>query len=134
MTPEVRGALDTVTLLDILIALGGALAIVGVITGWVKTVRPLIKAVGDFLRDWNGLPARPGRAAEPGFPERMQAVEQRLESISFHVQPNHGGSAHDQMREEIAGRLDELLHELAEFRAAYRRDLAHNHPDYDPPD
>ncbi|WP_020385877.1 hypothetical protein [Kribbella catacumbae] len=39
------------------------------------------KRVDAFLEDWNGEPARPGRAEVPAMPKRMQLVEDRLTKL-----------------------------------------------------
>lgn len=59
-----------------------ALAAIGVLArgmyrGW--------KRVDAFLEDWNGEPARPGRAEVPAMPKRMKQVEERLTKLETAV-------------------------------------------------
>ena len=48
----------------------------------IKYVRPFIKRIGQFLDDWNGEPARPGRDESPGVMARLKNVEETLEEHS----------------------------------------------------
>ena len=88
----------------------------------LKRVRAVGRQVEDFLESWQGRPARPGYPAEPGIPERVAGIEglmpgwettladhtEAIQEIRYHVQPNHGGSAHD----ELARKLDEVADRL----------------------
>ena len=109
---------------------------------WAKGVKDKLD---EFFEGWFGRPERTGFPAEPGVPERLRNIEdlvpgwttalgkiedhtEAIKEISYHVQPNHGGSAHDeltkQLREivaevrgigraqvEMAGQLDDLRDE-----------------------
>ena len=88
----------------------------------LKRARAVGRQVEDFLESWQGRPARPGYPAEPGIPERVASIEghmpnwettladhtEAIQEIRYHVQPNHGGSAHD----ELARKLDEVADRL----------------------
>ena len=50
------------------------------------------KKLADFLEDWNGEPARPGRPARLGVPERLARIEAQL-------WPNGGSSLHDKVNQ-----------------------------------
>lgn len=64
----------------------GALAVALTALGLLmRAVYRAWKKVDAFLEDWNGEPARPGRAARPSMPARMAAVEKQ-------VTPNGGNT------------------------------------------
>lgn len=74
-------------------------AAVGVVLGVVLTALTLAALIGrplrklarqgdEFREDWYGTPARPGRAAVPGVPERLALIEKELK-------PNSGGTLRD---------------------------------------
>ena len=92
----------------------------------VKRARAVGRQVEDFLESWQGRPARPGYPAEPGIPERVAGIEdlmpgwttalaehtEAIEEIRYHIQPNHGGSAHDALSrklDEVADRLGHVM-------------------------
>lgn len=75
----------------------------GALCGAILTIAALVKFVGRplwkgwrridaFLQDWNGEPARPGRAAVPSMPERVSGVESRLTKVETQVTPNGGNT------------------------------------------
>ena len=89
---------------------------------WAKGVKDKLD---EFFEGWFGRPERTGFPAEPGVPERLRNIEdlvpgwttalgkiedhtEAIKEISYHVQPNHGGSAHD----ELARKLDEVADRL----------------------
>ncbi len=53
-----------------------------------KPLRRLAKQNDEFREDWYGQPARPGRDAVPGVPERLRRIEKELH-------PNGGGTMRD---------------------------------------
>lgn len=53
-----------------------------------KPLRRLARQNDEFREDWYGTPARPGRAAVPGVPERLALIERELK-------PNSGSSLRD---------------------------------------
>ncbi|MCT2277983.1 hypothetical protein O7630_34695 [Micromonospora sp. WMMD718] len=74
-------------------------AAAGVILGVVLTALTLAAVIGrplrrlarqndEFREDWYGVPARPGRAAVPGVPERLALIEKELK-------PNSGSTLRD---------------------------------------
>lgn len=65
-----------------IIVLGGSWAV------FIRNIRPLFAKLSDFFDDWNGRPARPGHAAEPGVMERLATVE-------YQVHNNGGNSMKD---------------------------------------
>ena len=84
----------------------------------LKRARAVGRQAEDFLESWQGRPARPGYPAEPGIPERVAGIEdlmpgwtaalaehtEAIQEIRYHIQPNHGGSAHD----ALSAKLDAL--------------------------
>ena len=53
-----------------------------------KPLRRLAKQNDEFREDWYGCPARPGRSAVPGVPERLALIEKELK-------PNSGSTLRD---------------------------------------
>lgn len=82
---------------------------------WVKAFKGKLD---EFFEGWFGRPERTGFPAEPGVPERLRNIEdlvpgwttalgkiedhtEAIKEISYHVQPNHGESAHDSLSEKL---------------------------------
>lgn len=78
--------------------IGAAAAVLGVLWGAVVKLVPLLKKLGNFLDDVGGEPARPGVPARAGLMERVQRIEHEL----F---PNSGKSLRDQTN-RIEGLLE----------------------------
>ena len=90
----------------------------------LKRARAVGRQIEDFLESWQGRPARPGYPAEPGIPERVAGIEElvpgwttalsehteAIEEIRYHIQPNHGGSAHDALVRKIDALGEHLAH------------------------
>lgn len=66
-------------------AIGGAVTIALLVA---RPLRKILKQNEEFREDWYGTPARPGRDAIPGVPERLSKIEAEL-------RPNHGSSFRD---------------------------------------
>ncbi len=62
-----------------------------------------------FLEDWNGTPARPGRSAVPGVMERLVDLEKGLAKVRHEMFPNSGSSLRDSV-----DRVEEGLSALRE--------------------
>lgn len=71
-----------------------ALALAGMVG---KPLRRLARQNDEFREDWYGTPARPGRTAVPGVPERLALIEKELK-------PNSGSTLRDAI-----GRLENRL-------------------------
>lgn len=93
------------------IALVALMAVIAFL--WAK-VWPVVSRFVHFLDDFIGEKARPGVPARPGVMERLQALEEALDEIRYHVQPNGGRSAHDR----LVARVDALVARLDEHMAA----------------
>lgn len=90
----------------------------------LKRARAVGRQVEDFLESWQGRPARPGYPAEPGIPERVAGIEdlmpgwttalaehtEAIEEIRYHIQPNHGGSAHDALSRKLDSLVERVGH------------------------
>lgn len=97
----------------------------------LKRARAVARRIEDFLEGWEGRPKRPGFPAEPGMPERVRTIEDlvpgwttaltehtaAIEEIRYHIQPNHGGSAHDALVRKIDA-LDSRLDRLTDAQLA----------------
>ncbi|MBM0257038.1 hypothetical protein [Micromonospora sp. 4G55] len=83
------------------IAAGVVLGVVSsalVLAGLIgRPLRKLARQNDQFREDWYGMPARPGRDAVPGVPERLARIEQEFRT--------NGGST---LRDAI-GRLETRL-------------------------
>lgn len=80
---------DVQTLIGIgggIVGIFGAALTIGVTVG--RPLRRLARQNDEFREDWYGVPARPGRAAVPGVPERLSLIEKELK-------PNHGSTLRD---------------------------------------
>lgn len=88
---------DLQTWVAIAAIVGGivAMATLAVMVG--RPLRRLARQNDEFREDWYGVPARPGRSAIPGVPERLARIEKEL-------QPNGGSSMRD-----AVGRLEAKL-------------------------
>lgn len=85
------------------------------IGSYIRWILPIVREVRQFLEDWNGKPKRPGYDPEPGFPERMKAVEKvvsdlrgdmttlsaHVAEVSYNTQANGGLSSHDLVIDEF---------------------------------
>ena len=122
------------TLLPVQI-IGGVSVVAAVAWLWKAAIRPAYRSwrvfkarLDEFFDGWFGRPARPGFPAEPGVPERLAAYDERIDGmtaaltehaeaiadIRYHVQPNHGESAHDALTEQIK----ELSREVRDMGSA----------------
>ncbi len=72
-------------------------AVVGCAAWCVRWAWRILRALGHFLDDWRGEPARDGRPATPGLMARLGSVEDLVKTISAEVRPNHGNSLRDQV-------------------------------------
>lgn len=90
--------MDASTFATIAGGVGGAL-VTGLTVGAAiaRPIRKLGRQQDEFREDWYGLPARPGRTAQPGVMERLGGIEGQLH-------PNGGGSLRD-----AVNRLDTKL-------------------------
>lgn len=75
-----------------------ALALAGLIG---KPLRKLARQNDEFREDWYGQPARPGRDAVPGVPERLARMEKELH-------PNGGGTLRDAIN-RVEQRLEDHI-------------------------
>ncbi|MFI6333183.1 hypothetical protein ACIBBG_33525 [Micromonospora chersina] len=66
-----------------------------------KPLRKLARQNDEFREDWYGQPARPGRDAVPGVPERLARMEKELH-------PNGGGTLRDAIN-RVEQRLEDHL-------------------------
>ena len=85
----------------ILGVLSSALVLAGMVG---RPLRRLARQNDEFREDWYGTPARPGRNAVPGVPERLSRIEKEL-------QPNGGATVRDALGrlEQSIGHLDNRL-------------------------
>lgn len=76
-----------------------------------KKLKPFLDGLRNFLDDWAGTEARPGVAKRPGVMERLDNIEQQLDTADVkltetnkQLKPNGGNSVADkvtQIREAI---------------------------------
>lgn len=66
-----------------------------------RPLRRLTRQLDDFRDDWYGEPARPGRDAVPGVPERLARIEQEFRT--------NGGSTLRDAVGRLETRLDDHL-------------------------
>ena len=83
----------------------GALGLVGVVI--VRPLRHTLADVREFLADWRGEPARPGRPASPGVPERLAGIEGRVGEVERELRTNGGSTLRDAVAANTA-RLREV--------------------------
>lgn len=87
-------------------------------------LRVWLARVQRFLEDWFGEDARPGVPGRQGVMPRLQGYDDRisglegamaeyheaLADVRYHVQPNHGGSAHDALAKRMEALREQLQH------------------------
>ena len=80
----------------------GVLTSVLVLAGVIgRPLRKLARQNDEFREDWYGMPARPGRDAVPGVPERLARMEKELH-------PNGGGTLRDAIN-RVEQRLEDHI-------------------------
>ena len=108
---DMRALLDAVTIGDIV----GLLAAVGAIWASIKWVRPALRAITNFLDDWNGEPERPGVPGRAGVLEQIADLRTDVDlaktlardaaesasDAAFHSKPNHGSSSYDVLMRQV---------------------------------
>lgn len=108
---DMRALLDAVTIGDIV----GLLAAVGAIWASIKWVRPALRAITNFLDDWNGEPERPGVPGRAGVLEQIADLRTDVDlaktlardaaesasDAAFHSKPNHGSSSYDVLMRQL---------------------------------
>lgn len=117
----------------------GLIAALGAVYASIKWLRPALKAITNFLDDWNGEAARPGVQARPGVVAqlgelRTETAELR-ESVglaqtlardaalsaadaALHSKPDHGQSSYDHLVQKIDGinrAIDDSIKDRAEL-------------------
>lgn len=70
----------TTTATAVGVVAGAGLAVTTLIVTVGRPLRRLGRWLDEFREDWYGQPARPGRAAIPGIPERLARIEGELRS------------------------------------------------------
>lgn len=121
--PEVdvpAGWLETVTVAQVV-------AVVVLVTGIAAFMMRVVRPLMDFLRDWNGRPARPGGQPVPGIPDRISAIERHIADAptrhDLDVLERREDAEHESMRasiQRIGARVGDL-----ERREAARHDVEH---------
>lgn len=92
----------------IAVVLGAWFAVVKFIGPFFKRIRNWITTWEQFMADWAGEPARPGRDAVPGVMERLNRIDGELR--------NNGGSSIKDAVDRIESRLKEGDVEFAKLQ------------------
>lgn len=77
------------------LTLAAIVTAVGVLWKVAVSGRRLVKSLGQFLGDWTGEPARPGHAARPGIPQRLERLEVGQAEIRQQLRVTGGDSLRD---------------------------------------
>ena len=97
-------------LMEISVSVGALLTTYFLLNKFIKPIllgiRHTLDAVHEFLRDWAGEDARPGRDAIPGVMERLNAIDGQLK--------NNGGSTIKDAVDRIERRVNHIDERLAE--------------------
>ena len=91
---------------------GAIVAVTGALFALSRTfssVRATGRRWDDFLDDWHGTPARPGRPKVPGVMERLVDLETTVHTVKHELFPNSGASLRDS--------LDRLEKDVGKMRA-----------------
>jgi hypothetical protein len=72
------GHVTSSTTADAVLAAAAVVTALGVLWRTTRPARRLARSVREFLEDWNGEPARPGRTATHPIPERLSRIELQL--------------------------------------------------------
>lgn len=78
--------------------LGAWFAVATFIAPFFKKVRKLIEALEQFVEDWSGTPAKPGRDEVHGVMERLNRIDGELR--------NNGGSSLKDAVDRIEARIE----------------------------
>jgi len=111
---------------EILVAVAGVVAVLGLFAKVWKTVRPVWRGVREFLEDWRGEPGRDGVPERQGVMKRLATIEtdgavnakkldetaRKLDAIDHELHPNSGSSLRDQV-DNITRTLDEHIAQQA---------------------
>ena len=89
------------------IVLGGAAGVFwAVFRPIIKKFKLFIASINDFMRDWAGTPAEPGRDAVPGVMERLKKLDGQL--------TNNGGASMKDAVDRIEADIKEIKVRLDE--------------------
>lgn len=108
---DLQTLMDAITIGDIV----GLLAAIGAIWASIKWVRPALRAITNFLDDWNGEPERPGVPGRAGVLEQIADLRTDVDlakalardaaessaDAAFHSKPNHGSSSYDALMQQV---------------------------------
>ncbi|MFF6836037.1 hypothetical protein ACFY84_30035 [Streptomyces sp. NPDC012438] len=92
MTTGITGLDVAAAIAAAVVALGGAATL---LYRWVRTMRRVVRGLGDFLEDWAGVEGRPGVPERPGVMQRLSSLEEKAAVIKHEVRPNSGSSLRD---------------------------------------
>lgn len=67
-----------------------------------------MKQVMFLLEDWAGYPPRPGVPGRPGVMERLEAIENKVNSTDYNTKPNSGSSAYDHQM-KVLNEIKEMI-------------------------
>ena len=85
--------LDQITVQDAILIFTGVTAALSSFWIFMRFIYPLVRTMTRIRDAFLGKPGHNGFAPQPGIPERLGKVEERLEVIERHVVPNHGSTA-----------------------------------------
>lgn len=81
--------------LNVMVEVLAAVIVAGFTGAFYFLFKRIPRNFGQFLRDWNGTPARPGFPEVPGVPQRLEKAEVMLAEIAHEVAYNSGTSIKD---------------------------------------
>ena len=99
--------LDQITVQDAILIFTGVTAALSSFWIFMRFIYPLVRTMTRIRDAFLGKPGHNGFAPQPGIPERLGKVEERLEVIERHVVPNHGSTA--LLSENLQKVMDQLL-------------------------
>ncbi len=71
-----------------------------------KVFKPFLDSLRNFMDDWNGEPARPGRDKRSGVMERLERLEDGMTAVGYQLRANGGSSMYDAVK-----RIDMKVHD-----------------------
>lgn len=82
------------TTIDIALVLG-VVSLISIIGRFIYRITIFMDHLSHMLDAWDG------EENQPGFLDRLEAIEEKLKDVQYHVKPNHGDSSIDAQNRQL---------------------------------